>query len=148
MIMKFRKWLAGKVLGEQVAMFLPNGSKQLMEDGHYENLPDDRLAAVTRYWFYAMNKVHADEADRRDVPLKTYVVSSSVLSLIRHAQEHNADTLTITQSGDIAGVSVGVWQLVLTKIEDDYAFGEPGVVEKEWDGDKLTKATYSFKFGS
>lgn len=143
---KLRRKLAGWVLGERTAIFIPQEYRALKEAQYYERLPDHELAQLARYFFYVSRNVNRELADEREVPAAAFTTSQAVMSIIRYAIEANADTATFVQSGDIGGKSIGVWQVEAKRMPDGYEFGEPGV-EKEYDPDdpsKLVKLSMSY----
>jgi hypothetical protein len=146
-INKMRRKLAGAILGEQGALFLPDEYRSSYEGGYYERLPDRELAQVARYFFYVARNVNREIADERDIPAAVFTHSQAVMSVIRYAIEANAEVATFTQSGEIGGKDIGVWQVEVKRLGDDYDFSEPGVEETYAPGDpnKLVKLDMSFR---
>lgn len=143
---KLRRKLAGWVLGERTAIYLPAEYRALKEGQLYERLPDHELAQLARYFFYVSRNVNRELADGRGIPAAVFTHSQAVLSVIRYAIDANATEATFTQSGEIAGNDIGVWQVKVTKQPDDYEFGAPGV-QKEYDPEdpsRLVKLSMSY----
>lgn len=138
---KARRKLAGWVLGNRTAIYLPDEYRATKECGYFESLPDHELAQVARYYFYVARNVNREMADERGVPASVFTMAQAVMSVIRCAVEANATTATFTQTGEICGNDVGVWQVEAKKMSEDYEFGPLGVQETydENDPDRLTK---------
>ena len=145
-INRLRRKIAGIVLGEQFAMYLPKDQMHIAKSGLYTDLPDDVLGAVTRYWFAVITKSNAEIAVKRKIPVTVFSTSQAVMSVIRYAIDANATNLEITQSGHIAGQDIGVWKVTAERQPDDYDFGLKGVQEEWSDDGRLTKLTLGYSF--
>lgn len=142
-----RRKVAGWVLGEQSALFIPKDESHVLKGGCYEDLTDEHLAMATRYWFDVIRRVNADIAGERGIPASVFSTSQSAMSLIRYAREANAENLTIAQHGTIKDIDVGNWLIEVTKLPDDYEFGPLGVQEKIYSDDgRLTKLALGYSF--
>lgn len=143
---KLRRKLAGWVLGERTAIYLPAEYRALKEGQLYERLPDHELAQLARYFFYVSRNVNRELADERGVPAAVFTQSQAILSVIRYAIDANATEAIFTQSGEIDGDDIGVWQVKVTKQPDDYDFGAPGVQEEydPEDPSRLVKLSMSY----
>jgi hypothetical protein len=139
---KIRRKLAGWVLGERYALFVPNGTK--IEELDYLALDDTALAAISRRWLLAIRDIEEKLAKEKGLPVSVYTTSASVMNLIQHAREINANTMTITQNGHIRGIDIGTWRLELERLPAGYDFGEQGAqITKDAEG-RITHAAYSF----
>ncbi|MFT4056458.1 MAG: hypothetical protein QM681_18290 [Novosphingobium sp.] len=143
---KARRKVAGWVLGNRTAIYIPNEYRGLREGGYFERLPDHELAQLARYFFYVARNVNREMADERKVPASVFTMSQSVMSVIRCAIEANAETATFTQRGEINGEQIGVWQVTAKKLPDDYDFAPLGVEETYADDDpeRLTSLSLSY----
>ena len=143
----FRKRLAGWILGDTAALYMPKDKHHVLEGGCYEELTDEQLAMATRYWFDVIRRVNVDIAGDRGVPSSVFSTSQSAMSLIRYARDAKADNLTIAQHGTIKDIDVGNWLIEVSKLPDDYEFGPPGVQEEVFDDDgRLTKLSLGYSF--
>lgn len=138
---KLRRKLAGWVLGERTAIYLPAEYRALKEGQLYERLPDHELAQLARYFFYVSRNVNRELADERGVPAAVFTQSQAILSVIRYAIDANATEAIFTQSGEIDGDDIGVWQVKVTTppgtmIEPPSSYSA-GVFVMIWAGQKM-----------
>lgn len=141
-----RKKVAGLILGDQLALFMPQRYAGVLERGCYEDLSNEQLGIATRYWFRAIRRAEMKLAGKRGIPLSVFCTSQAVMTLIRYATETNASGLEIAQNGCIGGQKTGNWLVTVSRLPDDYEFGRLGIQEEIYDGDKLTKLALGFSF--
>lgn len=142
LIDKLRLKLGSLIIGNQVALILPKEDIEAAKEDNL-NLDDHKLAAMTRWWFHFIRQSNNMEANAKNIPINVYLTSHGILNLVRVAVSANAETMNITQQCFIKGEDVGNWNLTLTKMPDDYDYGENGV-QIEHDGEKIKELRMTY----
>lgn len=140
-IQAIRAKLAGFILGEQFALFMPKSQKGKSFDAY----SDEELAGITRRFIVALEESLDKVSLEKGIPIETFTIQSSVLAFAHKMQRANAESMEFTvgnfDSGD--GSLTGNYRLVVSKLPEDYEFSKPGVTET-WDDDKLVRVEISW----
>ena len=141
--MKARKWLAGKVLGEQEAFFLPTGHSKIP----LGQLSNSELGMIARKFMMATDSVALEQSLKQGIPVENFmrIYSASAWAEQMHRMNASSQTITmdVSNTGDAAAWN-GIWEIEITRMPSDYDFGPEGVSGEEHDG-KLTKWTVGWK---
>lgn len=103
MLKKVRRKVAGWLLGNETALFLPKDAIAKLENRDYLSLSDEQLAAVTRRWFSAITSVIEEEANQKNIPVTVMQNEYAVLGLAKFLKDVNADTASLSVRGTIDG---------------------------------------------
>lgn len=146
MFTKMRKWLAGKILGNETALYLSSDVESLMEGHLYCELSDEQLAAVSRRWFAAIRTTINETASEKNLPVIVYTTQSAVLSLAQHLKELNAETGTFSVKGTVdGGTTTEDFEVVFTRQPHDPSRWDddaPAVEKIEDENGKITTLRY------
>lgn len=149
MFIKMRRWIAGKILGDETALYLSSNVKSLMEGHLYNELSDEQLAAVSRRWFAAIRTTINETAGEKNLPVIVYTTQSAVLSLAQHLKELNAETGTFLVKGTIdGGATTEDFEVVVTRHPHDPSRWDddaPAVEQTEDADGKITSLRYRIK---